>query len=340
MNAGLNRKWVVASRPEAEVRAHNFELKQVPIPAVPPGALLVRTRHLVVSPPARMALVSGGIAGRPIPIGATMRGSGLGEVVESRHADFAVGDLVTGDLGWQQYAISDGVRRRPMRKVQSRSGLPDSTLLHVLGAGGATAYFGMAVYCRPRPGDALVVSAAAGNVGMLVCQLGRLQGCRVVGVAGGRAKCDWLVNDLGCAAAIDYKNEDVGERLEQTCPNGIDIYFDNVGGAVLDAALARIAQGARVVLCGGTSQYNNDLDWYGPKNYFNLVYKQAQMAGFYVFNFADRFEEAHSRLAALIADGSLIYKEDVLEGIEKAPEALMRIFRGDNIGVQLVKVAD
>ena len=340
MNAGLNRKWVVASRPEAEVRADNFELKQAPIPAVPPGALLVRTRHLVVSPPARMALVSGGIAGRPIPIGATMRGGGLGEVVESRHADFAVGDLVTGDLGWQQYAVSDGVRRRPMRKVQSRSGLPDSTLLHVLGAGGATAYFGMTVYCQPRPGDALVVSAAAGNVGMLVCQLGRLQGCRVVGVAGGRAKCDWLVNDLGCAAAIDYKNEDVGERLEQTCPNGIDIYFDNVGGAVLDAALARIAQGARVVLCGGTSQYNNDLDWYGPKNYFNLVYKQAQMAGFYVFNFADRFEEAHSRLAALIADGSLIYKEDVLEGIEKAPEALMRIFRGDNIGVQLVKVAD
>lgn len=340
MNDGLNRKWVVASRPEAEVRADNFELKQAPIPAVPPGALLVRTRHLVVSPPARMALVSGGIAGRPIPIGATMRGSGLGEVVESRHADFAVGDLVTGDLGWQQYAVSDGVRRRPMRKVQSRSGLPDSTLLHVLGAGGATAYFGMTVYCQPRPGDALVVSAAAGNVGMLVCQLGRLQGCRVVGVAGGRAKCDWLVNDLGCAAAIDYKNEDVGERLEQTCANGIDIYFDNVGGAVLDAALARIAQGARVVLCGGTSQYNNDLDWYGPKNYFNLVYKQAQMAGFYVFNFADRFEEAHSRLAALIADGSLIYKEDVLEGIEQAPEALMRIFRGDNIGVQLVKVAD
>ena len=260
--------------------------------------------------------------------------------MESRHADFAAGDLVTGELGWQQYAVSDGARRRPVRKVQGRSGLADSTLLHVMGSGGATAYFGMTVYCRPRPGDTLVVSAAAGNVGMLVCQLGRLQGCRVVGIAGSRGKCDWLVNELGCAAAIDYKAEDVGERLDQTCPDGIDIYFDNVGGATLDAALARIAQGARVVLCGGTSQYNNDLDWYGPKNYFNLVYKQAEMAGFYVFNFADRFEEAHSRLAALLESGSLIYKEDVLEGIEQAPEALMRIFRGDNFGVQLVKVAD
>ena len=336
----MNRKWVVASRPEVEVQAGNFELKQEPVPVVPPGAVLVKTRYLVVSPPARMALVSGGIAGRPIPIGATMRGSGLGEVVESRHADFAAGDLVTGELGWQQYAVSDGARRRPVRKVQGRSGLADSTLLHVMGSGGATAYFGMTVYCRPRPGDTLVVSAAAGNVGMLVCQLGRLQGCRVVGIAGSRGKCDWLVHELGCAAAIDYKAEDMGERLDQTCPDGIDIYFDNVGGAILDAALARIAQGARVVLCGGTSQYNNDLDWYGPKNYFNLVYKQAEMAGFYVFNFADRFEEAHSRLAALLESGSLIYKEDVLEGIEQAPEALMRIFRGDNFGVQLVKVAD
>ena len=165
----MNRKWVVASRPEVEVQAHNFDLKQEPVPVVPPGAMLVKTRYLVVSPPARMALVSGGIAGRPIPIGATMRGSGLGEVMESRHADFAAGDLVTGELGWQQYAVSDGARRRPVRKVQGRSGLADSTLLHVMGSsGGATAYFGMTVYCRPRPGDTLVVSAAAGNVGMLV----------------------------------------------------------------------------------------------------------------------------------------------------------------------------
>ncbi len=336
----MNRKWVVASRPEADVTASNFALREEPIPALPEGTVLLRTRCLTFSPPARMALVSGGIAGRPIPIGATMRGSGLAEVVESKHAGFAPGDLVVGDIGWQAFAVSDGARRRPVSKVQAHPGHPESTLLHVLGAGGATAYFGMTEYCKPRPGDTLVVSTAAGNVGATLCQLGRLQGCRVVGIAGGPAKCDWLVKALGCAAAIDYKQEAVGERLDETCPDGIDIYFDNVGGETLDAALARIAQGARVVLCGGTSQYSHDLDWQGPKNYFNLVYKQAEMAGFYVFNFADRFAEAHSRLAALIDSGDLIYREDVLEGLENAPEALMRLFRGDNFGVQLVRMAD
>lgn len=333
----MNRKWVVASRPEAEVTAGNFELREEPLPEVAAGTMLLRTRYLTFSPPARMALVSGGIARRPIPIGATMGGSGLAEVVESRHPGFEPGDLVLGDLGWQEFAVSDGVRRRAVRKVQAHLGHPASTLLHVLGAGGATAYFGITEYCRPRPGDALVVSTAAGNVGATLCQLGRLQGCQVVGIAGGPAKCRWLVEELGCTAAIDYKAENVGERLEETCPDGIDIYFDNVGGEILDAALARIAQGARVVLCGGTSQYNHDLDWYGPKNYFNLVYKQAEMTGFYVFNFADRFAEAHSRLAALIDSGDLIYREDVLEGLENAPEALMRLFRGDNFGVQLVR---
>ena len=335
----MNRKWVVASRPEAEITADNFELAEEPIPALEDGLMLLQTRCLTFSPPARMALVSGGIARRPIPIGATMRGSGLAEVVESKHPGFVPGDLVLGDLGWQAFAVSDGIRRRPVQKVQAYPGHPESTLLHVLGAGGATAYFGITEYCRPRPGDTLVVSTAAGNVGTVLCQLGRLQGCRVVGIAGGPAKCGWLVNELGCAAAIDYKHEALEARLDETCPDGIDIYFDNVGGETLDAALARINQGARVVLCGGTSQYNHDMDWYGPKNYFNLVYKQAEMAGFYVFNFADRFPEAHARLAALIDSGDLIYREDVLEGLENAPEALMRLFRGDNFGVQLLQMA-
>ena len=333
-----NLKWVVASRPEVDVQAENFELKREPVAPVGPGCMLLKARYFSVSPPARMALVSGGIARRPIPIGATMRGNGLAEVVESRNPDFAAGDLVMGDLGWQRYAISDGVRRRAVKKVEPRAGFAESTLLHVLGGSGATAYFGMIEYAKPRVGDTLVVSTAAGSVGALVCQLGRLQGCRVVGIAGGSRKCAWLVDELGCDAAIDYKAEDVGARLDETCPDGIDIYFDNVGGEILDAALARISFGARVVLCGGTSQYNNDLDWYGPKNYFNLVYKQAGMCGFYVFNFANRFEEAHSRLAALIAAGKLQYREDILEGIEQLPEALMRLFRGDNFGIQMVHV--
>jgi NADPH-dependent curcumin reductase CurA len=334
-----NGRWTVASRPEDEVEEDNFELVSEPVNEPDEGEFLIGTRYLVVSPPARMALTSGGIARRPVPIGATMRGTGLGQVVASRHPGFAEGELVIGDLGWQEYAISDGAARHPVRKVAARPGMPESTLLHVLGAGGATAYFGMIEYAKPRIGDTLVVSAAAGNVGSLVCQLGRLQGCRVVGIAGSDEKCAWLTNDLGCAAAINYKEQDIAAALDAACPQGIDVYFDNVGGEILDAALARIAQGARVVLCGGTSQYNHDLDWYGPKNYFNLVYRQAEMAGFYVYNFSHRFEEAFDRLESLLATGELKYAEDVLQGIAQTPAALIRVLKGENFGVQLVKVA-
>jgi hypothetical protein len=335
----VNRKWVVASRPEVEVEQSNFELKEEPIPPLEPGHLLIKTRYLTVNPPMRMALVSGGIAGRPIPIGRTMYGGGLAEVVESEHPGFAAGDLVQGDLGWQEYAISDGARRHAVRKVQAPEGLPETTLMHVLSGSGHTAYFGIVEYCKPRVGDTLVVSMAAGSVGALVCQLGRLQGCRVIGITGSDAKCDWVVNELGAEAAINYKTEDVAARLAETCPDGINIYFDNVGGETLDAVLAQIAFGARVVLCGGTSQYNNDLDWYGPKNYFNLVYKQAEMYGYFVSNFSHRFDESLSRLTSLLRDGRLVYVEDVLEGIENMPNALIRILRGENFGIPLVQVS-
>jgi hypothetical protein len=340
MSGLVNRKWVVASRPEVEVEQSNFELQEEPVPELEPGNLLLKTRYLTVNPPMRMALVSGGIAGRPIPIGRTMYGSGLAEVVESANPAFAAGDLVMGDLGWQEYAVSDGARRHAVKKVQAPEGLPETTLMHVLSGSGHTAYFGMVEYCKPRVGDTLVVSTAAGSVGALVCQLGRLQGCRVIGITGSDAKCDWVVNELGAEAAINYKTEDVAARLTETCPNGINIYFDNVGGETLDAVLGQIAFGARVVLCGGTSQYNNDLDWYGPKNYFNLVYKQAEMYGYFVSNFSHRFDESLSRLTALLKDGRLRYAEDVLEGIDNMPNALIRILKGENFGIPLVRVSE
>jgi len=339
MSGLMNRKWVVASRPEVEVEPGNFELQEEPVAPLEPGQLILKTRYLTVNPPMRMALVSGGIAGRPIPIGRTMYGSGLAEVVESDNPGFSPGDLVMGDLGWQQFAISDGVRRHAVRKVQAPEGLPETTLMHVLGGSGHTAYFGMIEYCRPRVGDTLVVSTAAGSVGALVCQLGRLQGCRVVGISGSDAKCRWVVDELGADAAINYKTEDVAARLAQTCPDGINIYFDNVGGEILDAVLGQIAFGARVVLCGGTSQYNHDLDWYGPKNYFNLVYKQAEMYGYFVSNFSHRYNESTARLTALLRDGRLRYAEDVLEGIDNMPTALIRILRGENFGVPLVRIS-
>lgn len=329
----------MASRPEVEVEASNFELQEETLPPLEPGNLLLKARYLGVNPPMRMALVSGGIAGRPIPIGRTMYGSGLAEVVESQNPNFSPGDLVMGDLGWQQYAISDGGRRHAVRKVQAPEGLSETTLMHVMGGSGATAYFGMIEYCKPRVGDTLVVSTAAGTVGALVCQLGRLQGCRVVGITGSDAKCNYVIEELGADAAINYKTQDVATRLQETCPDGINIYFDNVGGETLDAVLGQIAFGARVVLCGGTSQYNNDLDWYGPKNYFNLVYKQAEMYGYYVANFAHRYDESTARLGALLREGRMRYKEDVLEGIENMPNALIRILHGDNFGIQLVRVS-
>ena len=339
MSGLVNRKWVVASRPEVEVEQSNFELLEEPVPALEPGNLILKTRYLTVNPPMRMALVSGGITGRPIPIGRTMYGSGLAEVVESENPGFAPGDLVMGDLGWQEYAVSDGARRHAVRKVQAPEGLSETTLMHVLGGSGHTAYFGMIEFCKPRVGDTLVVSTAAGSVGSLVCQLGKLQGCRVIGITGSDEKCEWVVSELGAEAAINYKKENVTERLAETCPDGINIYFDNVGGEILDAVLGQIAFGARVVLCGGTSQYNNDLDWYGPKNYFNLVYKQAEMSGYFVSNFSHRFDESLSRMTELLRDGRMRYAEDTLEGIDNMPTALIRILRGENFGVPLVRVS-
>ena len=339
MNEIVNKRWVLATRPEIEVEEANFELQEEVLPALEPGNLLLKTRYLGVNSPMRMALVSGGIAGRPFPIGRTMYGSGLAEVVESQNSSFAAGDLVMGDLGWQQYVISDGARRHAVRKVQAPEGLPETTLMHVMGGSGATAYFGMIEYCKPRPGDTLVVSTAAGTVGALVCQLGKLQGCRVVGITGSDAKCDYVVGELSADAAINYKTQDVTARLKETCPDGVNIYFDNVGGETLDAVLGQIAFGARVVLCGGTSQYNNDLDWYGPKNYFNLVYKQAEMYGYFIGNFAHRYGESTARMGELLRAGLMLYKEDVLEGIENVPNALIRVLEGDNFGMQLIHVS-
>lgn len=334
-----NEKWVLKSRPEAKLVANNFELVQETLPPLQAQEVLVAIQDLVVTPPMRMALTSGGISGKPMPIGATIRGTGIGRVVESNNPQFAQGDLVTGALGWQRFTLSDGTRRIPLQKVAPREGLPARALLHVLGASGATAYFGLYEYGKPRFGDTLVVSAAAGTVGALVCQLAKQNGLRVVGIAGGARKCNWLTGELGCDGAIDYKSEDVAARLKALCPKGIDIYFDNVGGEILDAVLAQIAQGARVVLCGGTSQYDSNDTWYAPKNYFNLVYRQAEMVGFYIFNFAHRFEEAFSRLGPALANGSLKYAEDLLQGLEQAPNALVRVLNGENFGTQMVHVS-
>jgi hypothetical protein len=338
MTGERNRRWLVGSYPDGPISEANFELSEDPIPRPGPGEFLIKSTQLIITPPLRMALGTGGISGSRLPIGSLMRGTGQGRVVASNHPDFQEGDYVSGPLGWQEYTVSDGARKVPVQKVTVFEGLPITASMHVLGSGGATAYVGLYDFGKPRIGDVVVVSAAAGNVGSIVCQLAKLSGCRVVGIAGSQRKCRWLRDELGVDATIDYKNAPVAERLTELCPTGIDIYFDNVGGETLDAALGLINPGARVVLCGATSQYEGGSRWQGPSNYFNLVYKQATMEGFYIFNFRHRFDEAFARLATLVRSGELKYAEDVLEGVENLPNALARVLAGDNFGTQLVRL--
>jgi len=335
----MNRRWTVKSRPKDEVLPEHFSLEEVPIPEPADGQMLIETLLLTTSPPARMWLTSGGLSGKPIPIGEVMRGSGIGRVAVSRHPGFSKGELVNGALGWQTHCLSDGATLNPVSKLQAPKDLPLSTRLHVLGASGASAWFGLLDIGRLREGDTVVISGAAGSVGAVACQLARERGCRVIGIAGGDAKCRWLEDTLGCAAAIDYKHDDVAARLKSLCPGAIDVFFDNVGGDTLDAALGELAVGARVVLCGGTSQYQRDGAWQGPVNYFHLVYRQASMAGFYVFNFADRFDEALLPLEKGVRDGAMVYAEERYEGIEQAPLALQRLLSGQNFGSTVISVA-
>ena len=340
MSNQKNARWLVKSYPEADLSRDNFELVYDDVPEPGDGEVLIKTTSLVISPPLRMAVGTGGITGNVVNLGALMRGSGQAVVIESKHPDFAAGDRVSGAMGWQEYAVTDGKQPFPIEKIAPRHGQPITANQHVMGASGATAYIGLYDLAQPKMGDVLLVSAAAGTVGALVCQLGRHSGCRVIGIAGSDTKCRYLTEELKIDSAINYKTDDIASRLTELCPEGINIYFDNVGGETLDIALSQIAHGARIVLCGATSQYEGDASWYGPGNYFNLVYKEATMRGFYIFSYAHRFKEAYQRLGDLISSGELVYREDVLTGIERAPDALVRVLAGENFGTQLVDLTD
>ena len=334
-----NAKWVVKSHPEADLSEDNFDLIYEEVPEPDAGQVLIKTKTLVITPPLRMAVGSGGITGSVVPVGDMMRGTGQGEIIVSNHPDFSVGDIVSGAFGWQEYSISDGKKPFPIEKIEARAGQPLNTTMHIMGASGATAYIGFYDLAKPKPGDIVLVSAAAGTVGSIVCQLAKHSGCKVIGIAGNQVKCDFLVNELGIDGAINYKNSDVAEELKALCPKGIDIYFDNVGGEILDHALDIIRPRARVILCGATSQYEADGSWYGPKNYFNLVYREAIMQGFYIFNYRDRFPDAYRRLSDLINQGALKYNEDIVDGIESVPLALVQVLSGENFGTQLVNIS-
>jgi hypothetical protein len=299
------------------------------------GELLVHVLYISLDPAMRGWINERRSYVAPVAIGEVMRALGVGIVTASRNSRFAVGDHVSGSFGVQEYALTDG---RGVTKVDPKI-VPLPKYLSVLGMPGMTAYFGLLDTGQPKAGETVVVSAAAGAVGAIVGQIAKIHGCRVAGIAGGAEKCRYIVHELGFDAAIDYKSEDVSVALRKHCPNGIDVYFDNVGGAILEAALANLARGARIVICGAISQYNVTGPIAGPRNYMSLLVNRASMKGMLVMDYVDRYAQAGAQMAAWMATGKLKSREDIVEGLETFPETLLKLFNGENNGKLMLKVS-
>jgi NADPH-dependent curcumin reductase CurA len=332
----LNTQVYLASRPTGIPQAENFAIRQAPVPEPREGQFLVRNDYLSVEPAMRGWVSAVANYSTPVGIGEVMRSFAAGEVIASKHAQYAVGDKVMGMLGWQNYAIAEPAAIT--RKVRE-SDLPLSLSLGILGLNGVTGYFGLLDLGRPKPGDTVVVSTAAGSVGSAVGQIAKLAGCRTVGIAGGGAKCKSCVDTFGYDVAVDYKAPDFKDRLADAVGNGgVDVYFDNTAGAISDAVLARLSVGARIVICGTASVSSWDPPPMGPRVERQILVKRATMSGLLIFDYAHRYEEAVARLAAWVRGGKLAYREDVLEGIEACPDAIASLYRGDNSGKLLVRL--
>lgn len=328
-----NRQWILANRPEGKPTEEDFELVENEVPEPDANEVLVRTRYLSVDPYMRGRMREGESYAEPWEVGEVMRAGVVGEVEASKHADFEAGDVVTGNLQWAEYSIALGSELTPVDPDLA----PISTALGVLGMPGRTAYFGTLEVAEPQPGDTMVVSGAAGAVGSVVGQIARMAGARVVGIAGSERKCDWLTDELGFDAAVNYKQENVAEALSEACSEGIDAYFDNVGGEITDAVFANLNVDARVAVCGQISLYNAEELPAGPRKLGTLIEKRARVEGFLVADFAPRFEAATERLGRWVSEGELRYEETITEGFENAPSAFIGLFEGENVGKQLVK---
>jgi NADPH-dependent curcumin reductase CurA len=334
MTERINRQWRLAARPVGMFKDSDFQWTQEPVRALNDGEFLVHIEYLSLDPTNR------GWAERDtylpaVKLGDVMRGGAIGIVEESRNPNFKTGDHVSGLLGWQEYAISDGTGVAKLPEIPE---LPLTAHLGLFGHIGLTAYYGLLDVGLPKAGETLVVSGAAGAVGSLVGQIGKIVGCRVVGIAGSDEKCRWLTGELGFDAAINYKTENVLEALKRECPNGIDVAFENVGGQILDSVLALINLGARISLCGMISQYNATDRPQGPANLFMLIVKRARIQGFLVSDYMARAAEAMSKLGGWYAEGKIKYRVDVVEGLEQTPRAVNKLFDGSNQGKLVVKV--
>ncbi len=337
----VNRQWTLRERPLGKVSSDHFTWTSQPIPVVGAGQFLVRILYLSFDPTQRGWLNDVPSYLPPVAIGAVMRAGAVGQVVESAHDDFPVGTLVQGSFGWQDYYLSDGTTELGPVSILP-PGVAPTAALSIYGVTGLTAYFGMLDVGVPEHGDVVLVSGAAGATGSVAGQIARIAGAsKVIGIAGGAEKCAWVRDVAGFDACIDYKNENVVARLGEEAPKGLNIYFDNVGGPILEQALMFLALKARVVLCGGISSgYTMEGLPPGPSTYMNLVIQRARMEGFIVLDYQPRFSEAVVQLSTWVAQGKLRYAEDIVDGLEHAPETLNRLFEGRNFGKQLLKVGD
>jgi NADPH:quinone reductase len=334
---GVNRQIVLARPPRGIPQDSDFQLINGEFPQPHAGEMLVRTLFLSVDPYVRNRLTGHTTYAKAIQLGEVIVGSGVGEVVESGDPRMTEGDIVEGQLGWQEYAVAPA---KSLRKIDPRVA-PISTALYVLGTPGLTAYFGLLDICRPQAGETVVISGAAGAVGSLVGQIARIKRCRAIGVAGSNEKIRFLTGELGFDGGFNYKeNPDYVAKLKELCPNGIDIYFDNVGGEITDAAVRLLNTRARIGVCGQISQYGYEQPQMGPRWLGQLTIKQAKAEGFQVTQFADRYEEGYKQLTTWLNQKKLRYREDIVEGLENAPRAFIGMLQGRNIGKQLVKVGN
>jgi NADPH-dependent curcumin reductase CurA len=336
-----NRQFRLAARPAGLPKRSDWQLTTEPVAQPSDGQVLVKVLQISLDPAMRGWMNEGRSYIPPVGIGEVMRAGGVGKIVASQNPKFAVGEHLSGSFGVQEYCLVGGKdgARFGLSKIDLRVGtLPQ--WLNALGMPGMTGYFGLLDVGQPRPGETVVVSGAAGAVGQTVGQVAKIKGCRAVGIAGGKAKCDFAVKELHYDGCIDYKAGNVKDGLKEHCPKGVDVYFDNVGGEILDTVLTRINRGARIVVCGAISQYNNTTPVKGPSNYLSLLVNRARMQGMVVFDYADRYALAVKDIAQWMREGKFVSREDVVAGIENFPEALNRLFSGENFGKLVLKVAD
>ena len=339
MSKNVNRQWLLKSRPEGMISIDQFELVETPMPEIKNGQVLAKVLLLSFDPTQR-AWMSMDTYIPAVNLGEPMRAGGIAQIIESQHPKFKAGDMVNSFCGWQEYVVfePDKTEFVPVTRVP---GHLDSKLVLALSLTGLTAYFGLLEVGRPRRGDTVLISGAAGATGSIAGQIAKLKGCKVVGIAGGEKKCQWLESVAKFDATIDYKKDDVKTELTRICPEGIDVYFDNVGGPITDEVLLHINEKARVVLCGAISQYNQKIDEiYGLRNYLALIIKRSNAEGFIILDYLDRALEGLLKLTLWVEKGSVKQEIDLQHGFENIPSTLLRIFNGDNVGKQLLQLSE